>query len=169
MGSGPVFFAGRGFEELEVLVSLFCVVDLELAIEQGDGPIGFVVHDHRQQIEQFGGNRTQPTGAGVGFAIHPDLDRVLVLESMAEYFELELSDRTQDRLASADPEAAAKIAPTDPQRTARALEVLEATGKPISHWQQQRGRRFLTGRARGSCSIRTGLGFGRGSTGVSIR
>ena len=43
------------------------------------------------------------------------------------------------RLAAADPEAAAGIAPANLQRVLRALEVLELTGKPISaHWRKGR-------------------------------
>ena len=38
-------------------------------------------------------------------------------------------------LAEADPQAAARIKPQDGQRIARALEIYEASGKPISHWQ----------------------------------
>lgn len=41
-------------------------------------------------------------------------------------------------LAAADPVAAARIAPADPVRTQRALEVLYATGRPLS---SQQGRR----------------------------
>ena len=49
-----------------------------------------------------------------------------------------------------DPEAALRIPPGDPQRTLRALEVLEATGRPLSEWQRaaapetNEGLRFLT-------------------------
>ena len=39
-----------------------------------------------------------------------------------------------------DPETAARLQPTDPQRLARALEVLEATGRPLAHWQRERGQ-----------------------------
>jgi len=39
------------------------------------------------------------------------------------------------RLASVDPESAARIHPNDPQRIQRALEVYELTGLPLSHWQ----------------------------------
>lgn len=39
-------------------------------------------------------------------------------------------------LARADPEAAARIRPSDPQRITRALEVLRASGRPISAWQR---------------------------------
>ncbi|AYJ87757.1 tRNA (adenosine(37)-N6)-dimethylallyltransferase MiaA [Sphingomonas paeninsulae] len=41
-------------------------------------------------------------------------------------------------LTSEDPEAAARIAPADTNRIARALEVIRSTGKPLSHWQQHR-------------------------------
>lgn len=41
-------------------------------------------------------------------------------------------------LAARDPGTAARLAPTDPQRLTRALEVLEATGRGLSDWQRQR-------------------------------
>ncbi len=39
-------------------------------------------------------------------------------------------------LAREDPEAAARTRPSDTTRTARALEVVRSTGKPLLHWQQ---------------------------------
>jgi tRNA dimethylallyltransferase len=39
-----------------------------------------------------------------------------------------------ERLEKVDPEAAGRIHSHDPQRTLRALEVYEATGKPLSEW-----------------------------------
>src|SRR5207253_3094107 len=42
-----------------------------------------------------------------------------------------------ERLAQADPAAAARIHPNDLRRIVRALEVWELTGKPISAWQTQ--------------------------------
>jgi tRNA dimethylallyltransferase len=39
------------------------------------------------------------------------------------------------RLAGRDPAAAARLRPTDPQRLARAWEVLEATGRSLADWQ----------------------------------
>ncbi len=41
-------------------------------------------------------------------------------------------------LGRLDPEAAARIPRSDPQRIARAMEVAEATGRPISQWQRER-------------------------------
>ncbi|MFS8038813.1 tRNA (adenosine(37)-N6)-dimethylallyltransferase MiaA [Xanthobacter sp. AM11] len=40
------------------------------------------------------------------------------------------------RLAAVDPAAAARIAPNDRQRILRALEVMAATGRPLSAWQR---------------------------------
>lgn len=37
-----------------------------------------------------------------------------------------------------DPEAAERLRPSDTSRVARALEVVRATGRPLSHWQQAR-------------------------------
>lgn len=45
--------------------------------------------------------------------------------------------RLHARLAQVDPEAAARIHATDPQRIRRALEVYEATGQPLSAWHAQ--------------------------------
>jgi len=42
-------------------------------------------------------------------------------------------------LARRDPEMAASLAPTDPQRLVRALEVLDSTGRSLAHWQRQPG------------------------------
>ncbi len=38
-------------------------------------------------------------------------------------------------LARRDPKTAARLRPSDPQRIVRALEVLEATGRPLAEWQ----------------------------------
>lgn len=42
-------------------------------------------------------------------------------------------------LTSRDPEMAARLKPTDPQRIVRALEVLEATGVSLARWQETPG------------------------------
>ena len=41
-------------------------------------------------------------------------------------------------LTQEDPEAAARLAPADTTRVARALEVLRSTGKPLKQWQQHK-------------------------------
>lgn len=51
--------------------------------------------------------------------------------------------RLHRELVARDPVTAARLSPTDPQRIARALEVMEATGRPLSDWQRERGRPLL--------------------------
>lgn len=46
-------------------------------------------------------------------------------------------------LAERDPEAAARLVPTDPQRIVRALEVLESTGRSLAEWQRAPGNPVL--------------------------
>ncbi len=48
-------------------------------------------------------------------------------------------------LAARDP-ASAGLRPGDTQRTLRAMEVLEATGEPLSYWQTRAGKPVLAGR-----------------------
>jgi tRNA dimethylallyltransferase len=43
------------------------------------------------------------------------------------------------KLADMDPGTAARLSPTDPQRIVRALEVMDATGRPLWEWQQEPG------------------------------
>ena len=43
-----------------------------------------------------------------------------------------------DALAAVDPAAAARLAPADTARVARALEVVRSTGRPLSAWQAER-------------------------------
>ena len=48
-------------------------------------------------------------------------------------------------LAVRDAETAAWLKPQDGQRIVRAIEVFEASGKPISHWQKQTGKALIDG------------------------
>jgi tRNA dimethylallyltransferase len=50
-----------------------------------------------------------------------------------------------DALATRDPEAAARLNESDTQRTLRAYEVFEATGRPITEWQKEMGDPLLCG------------------------
>ena len=49
------------------------------------------------------------------------------------------------RLAARDPKTAAGLRPTDPQRTLRAWEVIEATGRPLVSWQNEPAEPILRG------------------------
>jgi tRNA dimethylallyltransferase len=50
-------------------------------------------------------------------------------------------------LAARDPETAARLRAGDTQRTLRAFEVLEATGRPLAQWQRAQGKPLLDGMA----------------------
>jgi len=56
-------------------------------------------------------------------------------------------------LAELDPVTAARLHPHDRKRIARALEVVEATGRPLSAWQRESTRRPIPGRVH-LCGIR---------------
>jgi tRNA dimethylallyltransferase len=79
-------------------------------------------------------------------------------EGLAEIPDIPLDIREQARadvaaagegalalLASEDPELAARLRPSDPQRIARGLEVMRATGIPLSEWQKQETAPLLNG------------------------
>ena len=48
-------------------------------------------------------------------------------------------------LAARDPDTAALLRPSDPQRVLRAWEVFEATGRPLASWQREAGKPVLDG------------------------
>lgn len=66
-----------------------------------------------------------------GIAPVPEIDPAIRAEVRA-------LPQSEARLAlvEEDPFAAEKLAPADNSRTARALEVVRSTGKPLHHWQQ---------------------------------
>jgi tRNA dimethylallyltransferase len=66
-----------------------------------------------------------------GIAPVPDIDRRVRAEVRA----LAVAD-AHAALAREDPEAAARIRPSDTARTARTLEVVRSTGKPLAYWQK---------------------------------
>jgi tRNA dimethylallyltransferase len=67
-----------------------------------------------------------------GIAPVPDIDETV----RAEVRQLPVEDAYQ-ALGTAEPEAAARLRPSDRQRIARALEVVRSTGIPLHQWQQQ--------------------------------
>ena len=52
-------------------------------------------------------------------------------------------EKLHDLLSKDDPAAAAKLRPADGQRILRALEVLEASGRSIIEWQDERGEALV--------------------------
>jgi len=67
-----------------------------------------------------------------GIAPVPEIDPIV----RAEVRRLPV-EQSHAALTEADPEAAARLKPTDTQRIARALEVVRFTGIPISEWQRR--------------------------------
>ncbi|OIM99227.1 tRNA (adenosine(37)-N6)-dimethylallyltransferase MiaA [Idiomarina sp. MD25a] len=72
-----------------------------------------------------------------GMSALPESDATIRKQLQAELDSHGLSALHQ-RLAQVDPDAAARIHPNDPQRTLRALEVYQLSGKPITELVQQR-------------------------------
>jgi tRNA dimethylallyltransferase len=73
-----------------------------------------------------------------GLADMPDIPPA-IREQLRERLKLEGSAALHADLERSDPQAAAQLRPEDGQRIVRALEVVEATGKPIGYYQQMRG------------------------------
>ncbi len=73
-----------------------------------------------------------------GLSDLPKADAALRARLETELMALGLS-RLHERLARLDPVAAGRIHANDPQRTLRALEVIEITGRPLSELQAEDG------------------------------
>ena len=71
-----------------------------------------------------------------GLAPIPEVDRAFRAAAAALFEELG-PERFHQALAARDPVTAARFPPQDRQRMTRAWEVLEATGRPLSQWQQE--------------------------------
>jgi tRNA dimethylallyltransferase len=79
-----------------------------------------------------------------GLCPSPPADAALRGELVA-LWEREGEAEVRRRLASADPEAAARLAPGDAKRLLRALEVVQLTGVPLTTWQRERTEPVVPG------------------------
>ena len=79
-----------------------------------------------------------------GLASIPDISPDIRAQARALLDEIGV-EALHTRLAARDPETAAGLRPTDPQRTLRAWEVLEATGRPLVEWQRAPAEPVLKG------------------------
>ena len=70
-----------------------------------------------------------------GLAPVPDIDAA-IRAHWAARLALQGPAALHAELAARDADADAAIRPGDPQRILRALEVIEATGRPLAHWQE---------------------------------
>ncbi len=100
--------------------------------------------DVKAALAEANGQRRLPVivgGTGLYFkALTEGLSDIPAIpEEVRAYYRLLAQTKTpQDlhaELARRDPQTAARLRPSDPQRIVRALEVLEATGRPLAEWQ----------------------------------
>jgi tRNA dimethylallyltransferase len=77
-----------------------------------------------------------------GLAEIPPVPADIRERARARLYEIGVA-RLHAELAMRDPQTAAGLRPTDPQRTLRAWEVFEATGRPLSYWQREAGTPVL--------------------------
>ena len=79
---------------------------------------------------------------GTGLYMRTLLEGIAPIPEIAPDIRAEVRSMSQSEaraaLEEADPDAAARLAPADAQRTTRALEVVRSTGHPQSYWQQQK-------------------------------
>ena len=68
-----------------------------------------------------------------GIAPIPDIDA-----DIRAYIRALAVDQAHAALTREDPEAAARLAPADTTRVARALEVVRSTGRPLAQWQKHK-------------------------------
>lgn len=69
-----------------------------------------------------------------GLSEVPEIDPAVRMEIRASVT-ADTAPEAHERLAALDPEMAARLAPADSQRIARALEVILSTGKSLKYWQ----------------------------------
>ncbi|MHC5210037.1 MAG: tRNA (adenosine(37)-N6)-dimethylallyltransferase MiaA [Planctomycetota bacterium] len=80
-----------------------------------------------------------------GLCPAPPSDPTLRRE-LDELWERKGEAAVRDALAAGDPELAARLLPGDRKRLLRGLEVLRATGRPLSVWQSEHTRPVVEGR-----------------------
>lgn len=77
-----------------------------------------------------------------GLSPIPEIDEAIRLRLRTQ-LEEQGAQELHKALQSKDPEAAQSLNVSDGQRIVRALEVLEASGKSILYWQNQKGRQLV--------------------------
>lgn len=111
-----------------------------------DYSAGAFGNDAREVIRQmFAEGRTPIVAGGAGFYLRALVDGLQSPPAGNPQIKRRLKDRVafegltalREELARVDPVAAERIHPNDQQRTLRALEFFELTGKPFSNFQTQ--------------------------------
>lgn len=110
--------------------------DLAVVLEEADASGGLPI--------LVGGTGLYFDAATKGFAATP-----VIPQGVRERWSAQLAATDaatlHAELRRRDPATAAAIRASDPQRLLRALEVLEATGRPLAEWQQRQHPPLLTG------------------------
>jgi tRNA dimethylallyltransferase len=97
----------------------------------------------RREIEAAREARLLPILAGgTGLYLRTLLDGIAPVPQIEPAIRAEIRARAvaenHAALEREDPEAAARLRPTDTSRVARALEVVRSTGRPLAEWQSER-------------------------------
>ena len=110
--------------------------------------VGRYADDARQALEQahamnkipifVGGTGLYFTTLTEGLAQIPTVPAEVRAQARVLLAEVGVEE-LHNRLAARDPETAAQLHSSDPQRVLRAYEVFEATGRPLLHWQRDAG------------------------------
>ncbi len=96
------------------------------------------IHESQQCAVICGGTGLYLKALTQGLVSGPGQDPEMRRKFQKEIDESGLGKLYQ-RLLDIDPTVASSIHPNDRQRTMRALEVFQLTGKPLSHWQREHG------------------------------
>ncbi len=96
------------------------------------------IHDRGRPILLCGGTGLYLQAITRGLCKAPPADEAIRAELERER-EASGPEALHRQLVEVDPAAAARIAPRDAVRIMRALEVLRATGRPLSAWQEEHG------------------------------
>ena len=108
------------------------------------GAVCGAIHSRGRTPVLVGGSGLWLRAAQHGLSGEPPHDPEVRARLQAE-LERDGPELLHARLALADPATAARLSPRDRQRVTRALEVHEASGRPLSWWHERQGEPAATG------------------------
>jgi tRNA dimethylallyltransferase len=108
------------------------------------GAVCSAIHSRGRTPVLVGGSGLWLRAAQYGLAGEPPHDAEARARLQAE-LESVGPEALHERLALVDPVTAARLSPRDRQRITRALEVHEASGRPLSWWHERRGEPEVAG------------------------
>jgi tRNA dimethylallyltransferase len=108
------------------------------------GAVCSAIHSRGRTPVLVGGSGLWLRAAQHGLSGEPPHDAEVRARIQAE-LESAGPEMLHERLALVDPVTAARLSPRDRQRITRALEVHEASGRPLSWWHERRGEPAVTG------------------------